>query len=83
MHLEVTLVQMDGKDDRAHLLVEYLPKLPLSSLVNSVKGVSSRLLRQRRSDKGIRRLQRDRAAKPSRYPLSGMDDNAGALRSLV
>ena len=31
-----------------HLLVEYPPKLCVSSLVNSLKGVSSRLLRQQR-----------------------------------
>ncbi|MGH8181943.1 MAG: IS200/IS605 family transposase [Steroidobacteraceae bacterium] len=48
--LEATLVQMDGEDDHVHLLVEYPPKVPVSSLVNSLKGVSSRLLRQRRHD---------------------------------
>jgi putative transposase len=42
----VTLVEMDGEDDHVHLLVEYPPKVAVSSLVNSLKGVSSRLLRQ-------------------------------------
>jgi putative transposase len=41
---------MDGEDDHVHLLVEYPPKLAISSLVNSLKGVSSRLLRQQRPD---------------------------------
>ena len=41
---------MDGEGDRVHLLVEYPPKLAVSSLVNSLKGVSSRLLRQQRPD---------------------------------
>ena len=41
-----TLVEMDGEDDHVHLLVEYPPKVAVSSLVNSLKGVSSRLLRQ-------------------------------------
>ena len=45
-----TLVEMDGEDDHVHLLVEYPPKLAVSSLVNSLKGVSSRLLRLRRPD---------------------------------
>ena len=45
-----TLVEMDGEDDHVHLLVEYPPKLAVSSLVNSLKGVSSRLLRQQRPD---------------------------------
>jgi putative transposase len=33
-----------------HLLVEYPPTMAISPLVNSLKGVSSRLLRQRRPD---------------------------------
>jgi putative transposase len=45
-----TLVEMDGEDDHVHLLVEYPPKLAVSSLVNSLKGVSRRLLRQQRPD---------------------------------
>ena len=35
----------DGEDDYLHLLVNYPPTLALSSLVNSLKGSSSRLLR--------------------------------------
>jgi putative transposase len=45
-----TLMEMDGEDDHVHLLVEYPPKLAVSALVNSLKGVSSRLLRQQRPD---------------------------------
>jgi putative transposase len=45
-----TLVEMDGEDNHVHLLVEYPPKVAVSSLVNSLKGVSSRLLRQQRPD---------------------------------
>jgi putative transposase len=45
-----TRVQMDGEDDHVHLLVEYPPKVAVSSLANSLKGVSSRLLRQQRPD---------------------------------
>ena len=40
----------DGEDDHVHLLVEYPPKVAISVLVNSLKGVSSRLLRQSRPD---------------------------------
>ena len=43
---EATLVEMDGEKDHVHLLIEYPPKLALSKLVNSLKGVSSRLLRK-------------------------------------
>lgn len=47
---EAQLVEMEGEDDYAHLLVEYPPKVPVSNLVNSLKGVSSRLLRKERPD---------------------------------
>lgn len=47
---EAQLIEMDGEDDHVHLLVEYPPKLAVSALVNSLKGVSSRLLRTERPD---------------------------------
>ena len=40
------LVEMDGAQDHVHLLVNYPPKVALSRLVNSLKGVSSRRLQQ-------------------------------------
>lgn len=43
---EAVLVESNGEDDHVHLLVEYPPKVALSKLVNSLKGVSSRRLRQ-------------------------------------
>jgi putative transposase len=48
--VQATMVEMDGEDDHVHLLVECPPKVAVSSLVNSLKGVSSRLLRQQRPD---------------------------------
>ena len=47
---ETTLVEMDGEDNHVHLLIQYPPKVSVSSLVNSLKGVSSRMLRQERPD---------------------------------
>ena len=47
---EAQLIEMDGEDNHVHLLVEYPPKLAVSALVNSLKGVSSRLLRLQRPD---------------------------------
>ena len=44
------LVEMDGAGDHVHLLVEYPPRMAVSNLVNSLKGVSSRLLRKERPD---------------------------------
>ena len=40
------LVQLDGENNHVHLLVNYPPKVSVSSLVNSLKGVSSYVLRR-------------------------------------
>lgn len=45
---EAELVEFDGEDDHVHLLVTYPPKIAISALVNSLKGVSSRLIRKKR-----------------------------------
>ena len=42
---EAQLVEFNGERDHVHLLVNYPPKISVSKLVNSLKGVSSRLLR--------------------------------------
>jgi len=44
---EAQLVEFDGEKDHVHLLVNYPPKVAVSKLVNSLKGVSSRLLRKK------------------------------------
>lgn len=44
---EAILVEFEGEKDHVHLLVNYPPKVAVSKLVNSLKGVSSRLLRKR------------------------------------
>ncbi|MFC5891151.1 IS200/IS605 family transposase [Kitasatospora sp. CM 4170] len=43
---EVELVEFNGENNHVHLLVNFPPKVALSKLVNSLKGVSSRRLRQ-------------------------------------
>ncbi|HQV23010.1 MAG: IS200/IS605 family transposase [Moraxellaceae bacterium] len=47
LDFEAELVEFDGEDDHVHLLINYPPKVSVSSLVNSLKGVSSRLIRQK------------------------------------
>ena len=44
---EAELVAFDGEDDYVHLLVNYPPKVSVSRLVNSLKGVSSRMIRKK------------------------------------
>ena len=41
-----TLEELNGEADHVHLLVAYPPQCTLSKLVNSLKGVSSRMLRK-------------------------------------
>lgn len=41
-----TLERFNGETDRVHLLVTYPATVAVSSLVNSLKGVSSRILRR-------------------------------------
>jgi Transposase and inactivated derivatives len=47
---ETELVAFNGASDHVHLVVNYPPKIALSALVNSLKGVSARRLRQERPD---------------------------------
>lgn len=44
---EADLVEFEGEDDHVHLLVNYPPKVTVSKLVNSLKGVSSHLIRKK------------------------------------
>ncbi len=43
---EAELREFNGESDHVHLLVCYPPKVAVSNLVNSLKGVSSRYLRK-------------------------------------
>jgi putative transposase len=47
---QAELVEMDGEDNHVHLLVNYPAKHSIATLVNSLKGVSSRMLRLERTD---------------------------------
>jgi putative transposase len=42
---EAELLEYGGEDDHVHLLVAYPPKVSISKLVNSLKGVSARRVR--------------------------------------
>lgn len=42
---ETTLIEFNGETNHVHLLINYPPKVSISKLVNSLKGVSSRRLR--------------------------------------
>ena len=44
---EALLIEFDGEKDHVHLLINYPPKVSISKLVNSLKGVSSRMIRKK------------------------------------
>ena len=47
---DAELIEFNGERDHVHLLINYPPKVALSALVNSLQGVSSRLLRKEFGD---------------------------------
>jgi putative transposase len=69
LDFEGPLVEMDGVNHHVHLLVNYPPKHSVSALVNSLKGVSSRLLRSERPDL-VRRYWKGALWSPSYFAAS-------------
>jgi len=45
-NFECEIEEFNGEKDHVHLLINYPPKVAISKLVNSLKGVSSRMLRK-------------------------------------
>ena len=80
--MEASLVEMDGEDDHVHLLVEYPPKLAVSVLVNSLKGVSSRLLRKERPDL-INRYWKNMLWSPSYFASSCGGAPIGIIKQYI
>jgi putative transposase len=76
---EPQLVEFDGEDDHVHLLVNYPPKVSVSALVNSLKGVSSRMIRQKRYPSIRQKLWGGALWSPSYFAGSC----AGALIALI
>jgi putative transposase len=64
------LLACHGEADHVHLLVEYPPKLPVSTLVNMFKGTSSRMLRQERPDIAQRYWHKGALWSPSYFAAS-------------
>jgi putative transposase len=64
---QAELVEFDGEDDHVHLLVNYPPKVAVSALVNSLKGVSSRMIRKKNYPSVRKRLWGDALWSPSYF----------------
>ena len=79
---EAEMFEMNGQVDHIHLLVNYPPKHSVSSLVNSLKGVSSRLLRLERPDME-RKYWKDVLWSPSYFAASCGGAPMGILRQYI
>jgi putative transposase len=73
------LVEMDGEDDHVHLLVAYPPHVAVARLVNSLKGVSARRLRQRYR----MRTHREHLWSPSYFAASAGGAPLETLRAYI
>ncbi len=64
---EAELIEFDGENDHIHLLINYPPKVSISKLVNSLKGVSSRKVRQQKFKTVREKLWGDSLWSPSYF----------------
>lgn len=64
---EAELIEFDGESDHVHLLINYPPKVSISKLVNSLKGVSSRKVRSQKFQSVKEKLWGDSLWSPSYF----------------
>lgn len=67
---ESQLIEFNGESDHVHLLVSYPPKVSISALVNSLKGVSSRMIRKKKYQSIESKLWGDALWSPSYFASS-------------
>lgn len=67
---ESELVEFDGENDHVHLLVTYPPKVLVAKLVNSLKGVSSRMIRRMGHESIQKQLWKGALWSPSYFAAS-------------
>ncbi|MFJ7250947.1 IS200/IS605 family transposase [Kitasatospora sp. NPDC098652] len=67
---EAELKEFNGEKDHVHLLVHYAPKMAVSKLVNSLKGVSARYLRQEYTGAMNRAIMHGHLWSPSYFAAS-------------
>ena len=80
---ESELVEFDGEDDHVHLLVNYPPKVAVSTLVNSLKGVSSRIIRQKMYATIARKLWGNALWSPSYFAGSCGGASIAVIRQYI
>lgn len=67
---EAELKEFNGETDHVHLLVNYPPKVAVSALVNSLKGVSARILRRDFTGRVYRAIAHGHFWSPSYFAAS-------------
>ncbi len=67
---ETELKEFNGERDHVHLLVHYPPKVAVSKLVNSLKGVSARRIRQEFTGQINRAIMHGHLWSPSYFSAS-------------
>ncbi|MFC5219654.1 IS200/IS605 family transposase [Streptomyces coerulescens] len=67
---ESELKEFNGERDHVHLLVHFPPKVAVSKLVNSLKGVSARLIRQEFTGRINRAIMHGHLWSPSYFAAS-------------
>jgi REP-associated tyrosine transposase len=67
---DAELREFNGEHDHVHLLVHYPPKLPISALVNSLKGVSAHYLRKEFTGRINRHIMHGHLWSPSYFAAS-------------
>ena len=77
------LKEFNGEDDHVHLLIEYPPTVQLSKLVNSLKGVSSRMLRKENFPEVREKLWGDHLWSPSYFVASCGGEPLSILKEYI
>jgi putative transposase len=70
LKIECSLIEFNGEKDHIHLLVSYPAKIAISSLIKTLKGVSSRLLRKEFHEELKEKLWGDHFWSPSYCAVS-------------
>ena len=80
---DAILVEFNGECDHVHLLISYPPKVSVSALVNSLKGVSSRLIRKKMYQSIESKLWGDALWSPSYFASSCGGAPIGILKKYI
>ena len=80
---ESELAEFNGEGDHVHLLINFPPKVAISKLVNSLKGVSSRMVRRQNFKEVKSKLWGNHFWSPSYYVGSCGDVTIDCIRKYI